>query len=333
MCSEDKEWHMPAAAKWVCVLLRAPYRDERRSVRLFRTICYNLLKKMSVPLWFAHRTEIVNWFPLYLTCSSLLFDLARFFFPSATWVRNRTLKVCYSTGLILHFPSSDYASNFYVLWNTVFDQYMSDFRRYFERDNPFEPGGVVIDVGAHIGTFSVPLCARFPGVRVLAFEPDPTNFQCLEKSIAANAFSPETIMTQQAAVYSHSGELSFTVGATTTTGSIEGAGFFLENADGERIVVQAVSLDHILDSSGIDSCALLKLDCEGSEYAIFENLSDETLCRIERLVMEIHPTKEKSPAMLVDLLEARGFDVKGHAREDGGWEAFCIRKKGVLSGV
>src|SRR6516164_398789 len=40
---------------------------------------------------------------------------------------------------------------------------------------PFEPGDIVIDVGAHIGLVSVYLAKRFPFLRIYAFEPHPVN--------------------------------------------------------------------------------------------------------------------------------------------------------------
>ena len=50
-------------------------------------------------------------------------------------------------------------------------------------------GDVVLDVGAHIGTLSIPL-ARHVGAqgRVFSFEPTPESYRILKKNIAANGF-------------------------------------------------------------------------------------------------------------------------------------------------
>jgi FkbM family methyltransferase len=47
------------------------------------------------------------------------------------------------------------------------------------------PGGVVVDVGAHVGTLSVPF-AQYAG-KVIAFEPTKKTFGFLQKNIALNA--------------------------------------------------------------------------------------------------------------------------------------------------
>ena len=40
------------------------------------------------------------------------------------------------------------------------------------------------------------------------------------------------------------------------------------------------------------------MDCEGSEYAIFESLSEEILHKIEIIFLEVHPAKDRDPTEL-----------------------------------
>ena len=319
---------MPVIVRWICRLLRAPNKDECFAARVLRTFSHNLLKKMSLPVWYAHRAEVVNWFRLYFVCSSLWRDLVQLCVPSSRLATGMLLKVRYSSGLTIYYPHSDYASNFYALWSTVFDQYISDFDRCFGENGPFSNGGTVIDIGAHIGTFSVPLRVCHQDIRVFAFEPDPLNFGSLQRNIAANTSCAGAVVPSQVAVYSHPGELSFAVGDTSTTGVVNDAGVSDGAAENAAITVEAVTLEQIFESNGIESCSLLKMDCVGSEYEICEKASDDTLARIERMVMEIHPMNGRRPTDLMELLERRGFVVKGHERNDGAWEAFCVRKKG-----
>src|SRR5215207_1935581 len=47
-----------------------------------------------------------------------------------------------------------------------------------------KPGDVVLDVGAHVGLFTIRILTAEPQCRVIAVEPSPENFDCLQKNIA-----------------------------------------------------------------------------------------------------------------------------------------------------
>ena len=50
-----------------------------------------------------------------------------------------------------------------------------------------KPGMTFVDIGAHVGLFSVPAASCVgPSGRVFAFEPDPSNRQLLEANIESN---------------------------------------------------------------------------------------------------------------------------------------------------
>ena len=58
--------------------------------------------------------------------------------------------------------------------------------RYRLRDANFDEGDIVIDVGAHIGLFSIYLAKRWPVLKVFAFEPFPTNYRNCEDNLHLN---------------------------------------------------------------------------------------------------------------------------------------------------
>jgi FkbM family methyltransferase len=72
--------------------------------------------------------------------------------------------------------------------------------------NLIQPGWVVLDVGAHIGWFTV-LFSRLVGPkgRVDAFEPDPANFALLQ----ANTLQLANAVVHQLAVWDSSGPQTF----------------------------------------------------------------------------------------------------------------------------
>ena len=69
---------------------------------------------------------------------------------------------------------------------------------------------------------------------------------------------------------------------------------FLKNKKINKLVgvslhhMKASSLDAIFKENSIKKCDLLKIDCEGDEYPIFKNSSDQTLQKIESITMEYH---------------------------------------------
>jgi hypothetical protein len=55
---------------------------------------------------------------------------------------------------------------------------------------------------------------------------------------------------------------------------------------------------------------LLKLDCEGSEWQIFESLKDDFISNIDKIVMEYHLNTDKRVDSLVQRLRSLGFEVE-----------------------
>ena len=52
--------------------------------------------------------------------------------------------------------------------------------------------------------------------------------------------------------------------------------------------VETISLDDIIQTNNIEKIKLLKIDCEGAELDIFENIKPENLNKISKMVIETH---------------------------------------------
>jgi len=304
----------------------------RKAVIIYQTVQDNFRKKLSFLVWYSKKEKIKNWFYLYLYFSSLLIDLLVVACNRQKWIKKLKIKARYANDVSLYFPMT--TSRYHLLLSDLMsERYMNDFEKYYSRRVDFRKEDVIIDIGAHVGKFCIPIFIEHPYVRVFAFEPDPHNFDCLRRNLNVNGIEQSRFKIEPFAVYDRPGKLSFSTGWSSTVGTITGIGFFLEKEKAQCVVVEAITLDDVFRRNQIEKCRLLKIDCEGSEYAILESASDVTLSKVENLFMEVHPVKGREPALLKEHLMDRGFDVHGHLRSDGGWELFCVQQSRIAISV
>ncbi len=160
---------------------------------------------------------------------------------------------------------------------------------------PYRKHEVVVDVGAHIGTFSVKAHERNPDARIIACEVCPENIPPLEANVGDFAE-----IYQGAVTYERDVVLMNSVfpGCVSTGGTIvtsdgrlseeERAANpeFVSRYHADRRLVETCSIEDVIKRFGVDAIDILKLDCEGSEFSILENTT--SLDRITMIVGEHH---------------------------------------------
>jgi FkbM family methyltransferase len=151
-----------------------------------------------------------------------------------------------------------------------------------------KPGGVVIDIGANIGAFSLLVPSK---ISVLAFEPEPHNFSILQSNLIENKRT--NVIAQQVAL-GYPGK--------TKVLDLQG-GTFMDAEDG--IEVKRISINDVK----FDRCDFFKIDCEGAEYQIFDDMTDETLKKIKRIAAEFHPFNDEWHRELIARLN-RFFELE-----------------------
>jgi FkbM family methyltransferase len=146
---------------------------------------------------------------------------------------------------------------------------------------PVPAGGVVIDVGAHLGAFMLYALMHGAG-RVYCYEPDPALRQVLFKNVRENRLQERVQVQEAAVVGSGSGEVTF-----YQEGNASGR---LDPYEGETggISVKALTLSEIVLATPIQHVDMLKLDCEGSEYGIILDTPKQVWDRIGRVALEYH---------------------------------------------
>ena len=177
---------------------------------------------------------------------------------------------------------------------------------------------IVIDVGAHIGLFSL-LASQFcKAGKIFSFEPISENFDLLVSNLELNHI--ENIFPFNVGVSKNSGELNLFLNTDQSAHSIF-------SRSQESITVKSTSLQKIFDEKKISSCKLLKLDCEGAEYDIIDSLPVEYLDKIQNMAIEYHlaDTKPELIKNLILKIKNAGFKIQTSPHYDD--MGFLIARK------
>lgn len=146
-------------------------------------------------------------------------------------------------------------------------------------------GGPFFDIGANVGLFSLIAAHSHPRLRIIAFEPNPKNFDILRRNVAANRF--EEIICESIALSDKNGMAELHLHESDMSASLE-PGFQGEmNTRHERVQVPITTLDSYVDSRNRTVPALMKVDVEGHEAA-FLNGARATIARHKPdLILEV----------------------------------------------
>ncbi len=120
-------------------------------------------------------------------------------------------------------------------------------------------GDIVVDVGAHIGTFGDDALRR-GAAKVIMVEPDPVNVECIRRNFQQEIADGRVVLIPEGA-WSKADTLNFDIGvANSGTGSL-----VVKESGARRIKVPVRPLDDMLRSAGIDHVDFIKMDIEGAE--------------------------------------------------------------------
>lgn len=144
-------------------------------------------------------------------------------------------------------------------------------------------GKVVIDVGAHIGAFSILAGSR--GARVFAYEPERENHELLVDNIRINNM-PDRIIPFFNAV-GNPGPRSLFLNPKSTDGHTLHDVFKKHGNMTEFQRVMVLDLKTIIKDAG-GKCDFLKLDCEGAEVEILEDVFLGLYGDINNMIVEYH---------------------------------------------
>ncbi len=187
-------------------------------------------------------------------------------------------------------------------------------------------GENVVDVGAHIGLYSLIAAKRVGSSgKVIAIEPDPENFRILKKNISLNQLT--NVEPLECAVYSAKEKLKLflpeldqgrTIFNTVMQDRAGMSSNFLE--------VEANTLDNILSEYSMHRVNYLKIDVEGAELEVLKGAVNTLSSNKDiTLIIEIHGTGIYQA--IVDYLEARKLRIiYQKSNEKGDWRHIIAKK-------
>lgn len=172
-----------------------------------------------------------------------------------------------------------------------------------------DSGGVLVDVGANYGYYSLIWTARHAGNVAYAIEASPGVYSHLQRNVD-RAMTKERIRLINIAAGQASGRMSFDIGPESQTGW----GGLAATGGANRIEVGVTTLDEFAECAGLSAIDVLKIDTEGADSWVLMGASG--LLRAGRVAhVFFEENVERQEALDIErgsaqrLLESFGYSV------------------------
>ncbi len=171
----------------------------------------------------------------------------------------------------------------------------------------------IIDVGSNTGLFILRMKQLYPNAKLYGYEPQETNFALLCATLKLN--NPSDTHVFKLGVGAHDRKEKLFVHKR----NIGGSSIIKSQVDADDYEeVELIGLASLLETNDLESCDLLKLDCEGAEHEIILSITPAICQRVSRIIFESTP-KLYDVGELVSHLERIGYLV--HERKNGLYDA------------
>jgi len=163
----------------------------------------------------------------------------------------------------------------------------------------------IIDIGGHLGFFSLYASLLNPRVPIYAFEPHDGNYELLKTNLKENRV--KNVTPRRLAVSDRAGEAELLISAEDLNHSLNKA----IEPTGEIQKVQTTTLERIMEKNRIERCDLLKMDCEGAEFEIIYGTPVDLFKKIDHIFLEYHDWIQGGDSRkLQQYLEKLGYKVQ-----------------------
>jgi FkbM family methyltransferase len=210
-------------------------------------------------------------------------------------------------GVLVYFKGSRYclidATTAYYFFERRHESWMWNYLASLKEDDVF------VDVGAHIGLYSIYAGHLLKQGKVIAIEPNPETFNFLRKNIELNSL--RNVLALNIAAWKEDGELPLYIADSSALHSLK------PSIGSKRVyIVKARKLESVLSELGIYRVSFIKIDVVGAEVEVLEGL---------RSVLKLH-----KPRLVID--EVTNINVVRHFLEDLGYSISMVpRTKAIYA--
>ena len=169
---------------------------------------------------------------------------------------------------------------------------------------------IIIDIGGHIGLFSIYASQKCKSGKIFTFEPVIDNFKILRENIETN--KNKNIFPENIAISNKNSKVTIFL-------SDDDAGHGMYSKSSNSITINAINLEEIFLKNNLKKCDFLKIDAEGAEFDILENISEDMLKTISKIVIEYHIFEDNSIKRLENIMEKfekNGFKITKNPYSD-----------------
>lgn len=255
-------------------------------------------------------------FSIIASLSRLSASIENFGMDGFSLWRNKTVKkqrtISYSLSGLRHKVYLRTHTSDYLVFSQIFieNQYQIALKNTPE---------VIIDCGANIGLASVYFANKYPNAKIIAIEPEASNFTLLKK----NTENYPNVICLNCGIWSRKTRLSI---EDTGDGLWAMVTHETDDDTNGKNTINAYSLTDIMSEYSLTHIDILKMDIEGSEKKVFSENYSQWLDKTRLIIIEFHDRMFAGTAKT--FFEAiRNYDYR---LETKGENIFCDLKKNSI---
>ena len=159
----------------------------------------------------------------------------------------------------------------------------------------------IVDLGANIGLSVLHFKSKYPNARIIAVEPEKSNYELLKKNVAGY----NNIYCFNNAIWYTNNNLGI-----YDSGMGEYGYRVVDGNDRQVGTINGITLNDIIEKFNITTIDILKIDIEGAEKELFTYNYESWLPKVRCIVIELHDMYRKGCATaFFKAISSREYDI------------------------